>query len=208
MIHWIDVWKPFHHLLSVDAAPDELLERVLAEWPGPNHPWQTFDNELERKRSSTQWNGPATVELAAHMESMAQQVADRLYIGGRIVPSFYGGGYHEIPVGGVLGIHVDFNMHPDSEGLYRRANVLLYMNRHWTTCQGGELILVDDPAYRTSSMMYWPEFNKAVAFPTGQTSWHGHPVPTTRVRRSFAMYLFSTEPPPDHPGEAHSTRFA
>ena len=82
-------------------------------------------------------------------------------------------------------MHVDFNLHP--LGVYRRANLLLYLNRDWKW--GGSLHIGEK---RIS-----PEFNRAVLFETSEDSWHGHPepldCPENETRKSIAIYYYTAK---------------
>jgi Rps23 Pro-64 3,4-dihydroxylase Tpa1-like proline 4-hydroxylase len=49
-----------------------------------------------------------------------------------------------------------------------------------------------------------PEFNRTVIFETSDHSWHGHPVPADRWRKSVAAYFFTDEPPEGYHSD-HST---
>ena len=101
-----------------------------------------------------------------------------------------GGGYHLIPPGGRLAMHADFN-HSPATGRCRRLNVLTYLNRDWDD-EGGWLYLGPN-----RDVEIIPEFGRTVAFATGATSWHGHPNPAKRWRKSVAAYFFTVTHAPD-----------
>jgi Rps23 Pro-64 3,4-dihydroxylase Tpa1-like proline 4-hydroxylase len=112
-----------------------------------------------------------------------------------------GGGYHLIPPGdGRLALHIDFNRSPDT-GLFRRLNFLVFLNEGWDD-PGGRLQLGDDGGGVAREIV--PQFNRTVVFATSDRSWHGHPRPAARWRRSVAAYFFSWQPPADYVGD-HST---
>ena len=113
-------------------------------------------------------------------------------------PSLNGGGFHCIPSGGRLGMHIDFNAHP--LGWRRRVNMLIYLNEDWQDEWGGFLQLgIKSPA------LIKPIGGRAVIFETTEDSYHGHPeplkCPADRNRRSLALYFYTS----DHPKEFHST---
>ena len=103
----------------------------------------------------------------------------------------FGGGMHQIPQGGFLKMHVDFNLHP--KGLYRRANLLLYVNEEWNSEWGGNLQLGE-------LVTVEPLGGRAVLFGTTEDSWHGHPEPLETPdgvsRRSIAVYYYTKTAPP------------
>ena len=123
-------------------------------------------------------------------------------------PLLAGGGIHETNQGGHLDVHVDFNFNEQS-GLYRRLNILVYFNKDWQESYGGYLDLWDADVERCLGR-FAPAFNRAAGFATSAISWHGvTPVrcPPARMRKSFAAYYYTQEPPPGWDGVKHSTVF-
>lgn len=108
-------------------------------------------------------------------------------------PYFHGGGFHEIFDGGKLGIHADFRIH-DTLNLQRRINVLIYLNKDWSTEFGGELELWDASGNQKINS-FAPLYNRCVIFNTDADSYHGHPdplrLPPDRSRRSLALYYYT-----------------
>ena len=104
-------------------------------------------------------------------------------------PYLFGGGLHRVQRGGSLGMHLDFNYH--GVGLYRRLNLLLYLN-DWQDEWGGHLSLAGKKKIA-------PERNTMVIFTTDDKSWHGHPEPLECpegvFRDSIALYYYSTIKP-------------
>jgi Rps23 Pro-64 3,4-dihydroxylase Tpa1-like proline 4-hydroxylase len=105
-------------------------------------------------------------------------------------PYLFGGGLHRIQRGGSLGMHIDFNYH--GVGLYRRLNLLLYLNPEWEPEWGGYLSLA-------GKKLISPEANTMVVFTTDDESWHGHPEPLNCpqdvFRDSIALYYYSAIKP-------------
>lgn len=111
-------------------------------------------------------------------------------------PMLVGGGLHEIHRGGYLDVHVDFNVHPESQ-LHRRLNILFYLNPVWKEGWEGELQLW--PADLSVPLAeIAPIMNRMAIFETSEVSYHGHPkplrVPDGVSRRSMAAYYYSTWP--------------
>lgn len=125
--------------------------------------------------------------------------------------TFRGGGIHHIPRGGKLGIHIDFSRPTWNNSVYRRANVLLYLNKDWEEDWGGHLELWNDSVRNGGQCIkkVSPNFNTLVLFGTQKASWHGHPTPLEcppdRARQSFAAYYYSNHPSDDL--QEHSTVF-
>lgn len=114
-------------------------------------------------------------------------------------PHLAGGGLHQILPGGRLSVHADFNMHP-SLRLYRRVNLLLYLNETWSESYGGELELwAGDMSACVQRIA--PLLNRCVIFNTDRRSLHGHPeplrTPSGVTRKSLALYYYSVEGQPD-----------
>jgi Rps23 Pro-64 3,4-dihydroxylase Tpa1-like proline 4-hydroxylase len=194
---------PFPHLVADGLFRSEQLVNVVKEFPDRNAPgWKSFSNSTERKLEGSHprmW-GVATVLLLRQMELQAQGLA-KAFGTPPLTMETTGGGYHLIEPGGYLAMHADFSRSP-ATGRYRWLNMLVYLNHDWQE-EGGQLQLWDDdgPAVTVA-----PEFNRTVVFRTSGSSWHGHPVPNVRPRRSIAAYFYADEPAPGYIGD-HSTRW-
>jgi Rps23 Pro-64 3,4-dihydroxylase Tpa1-like proline 4-hydroxylase len=207
--------RPFPHIVIDELLPEDVLDRVLAEFPEPKQAeWQTFDSANERKLASKDDStmGEATRQLLAELNSAA--FVDFLEwltgIKGLVPdPHFVGGGLHQIEPGGHLKVHADFNRHPGT-GLERRLNVLLYLNRDWQPEYGGAFELWSRDM-STCEARVLPFFNRCVVFTTTDTSFHGHPEPLScpedRTRKSIALYYYSTDRPVGEGGGDHNTLF-
>lgn len=188
---------PFPHAIVDEMWDPDLLRRVRSEFPPEDDPrWSRYsDNEREVKLEGgpDMW-GPATRELLSRMEETGPELSE-VFGTPDLVMRTEGGGYHHIPVGGKLAVHADFNRSED--GLFRRLNMLVYLNEDWTQRDGGELELWDEVGCRRRIL---PVFNRTVIFSTSDSSYHGHPVPLPgpRSRESVAVYFFSQEPTPDY----------
>ena len=119
-------------------------------------------------------------------------------------PTFTGGGYHKIKTGGKLAIHADYNIHPDTK-LYRRINLLVYLNLNWIKEWGGNLELWNKNLTEKTHEIA-PMFNRAVIFNITDNAYHGHPeplnCPDNEARYSMALYYFTK----DRPEEENQTR--
>ncbi len=112
----------------------------------------------------------------------------------KIIPDPYlnGGGLHSSGPGGVLKPHSDFHNY-ERLGLYRRLNVLLYLNPNWTAADGGSLQLWADADAATVARTVVPAFGTCVIFQTDFDSVHGFtdPVKGPRYRNSIALYYYT-----------------
>lgn len=191
---------PFPHLVVDGWWDQQLLRDVLAEFPAEDAPgWRRYANDQERKLEgpAALW-GYHTRELVEAIEARTPEL-EKLFGIENLLMETIGGGYHCIQPGGFLAIHADFNRSPKT-GHYRRLNLLIYLNDDWTD-EGGRLELWSDQGPEISVA---PEFNRTVVFQTSDHSWHGHPKPASRLRRSVAAYFFTKEPPEGYHHE-HST---
>jgi len=190
---------PFPHAVIDAFLEPKVVGAVVAEFPKPLDMEVQFDNRLELKSASAdpqrwgptvrsvleQLNSDETLGWLADVTGIPNLISD---------PTFLGGGLHQISVGGRLGVHADFNRHPQL-GLDRRLNLLVYLNEGWDAAWGGDLELWD--ASVTSSVRtIAPLAGRAVLFDT-QGSFHGHPeplrCPAGVTRKSLALYYY-TEP--------------
>lgn len=187
---------PFPHEVIDWWFDRELLDDILAEFPTFTDPaWRTYRkaNEVKYEGGASMW-GFAACEYFDRLECRIPELSTMFDIP-NLTMELVGGGYHLIPPGGRLAMHADFNRSPDT-GLYRRLNVLTYLNPDWDD-PGGILKLGED-----QSVEIVPEMGRTVIFATSGTSWHGHPEPTQhRWRKSIAAYFFSPQPPKGYEAE-------
>lgn len=103
-----------------------------------------------------------------------------------------GSGVHQGKDGSYVDVHIDVNMNPD-KGLWRRINLLIYLNRFWKPEYGGDLELWDKEM--TNCEVKVPcDFNRAVIFYTDENSPHGYAkinVPEGETRKSFYTYFYT-----------------
>ena len=207
---------PFPHAVFDDFFDPVVLDRVLSEFPGVKGiDWVRYDDprfEVKLASRSEQQIGLFTRYLIYALNSSAfLQFLERLTgIKGLVPdPHLWGGGLHQIPPGGKLAVHADFNNYPHFK-LDRRLNVLVYLNRDWRDEWGGHLELWDREMTRCEHRIA-PLFNRMVCFSTTDTSYHGHPdelrCPPDRTRRSLALYYYSNGRPAEEIGRSHSTLF-
>lgn len=118
-----------------------------------------------------------------------------------------GGGMHQTASSGHLDVHVDFNR--TDTGLFRRLNILLYLNPVWEDPWGGVLELWDRDVKRRHHALS-PILNRCVIFETSEISYHGVTAvrcPPSVSRKSFAAYYYTADPGPSYVGFDHTTRF-
>lgn len=208
--------EPFPHAVIDGLFPDTWLEAVLGEFPGLDDPdWMRFDNADEKKLG----NYRRLFEVGPHTEKLLFAVSSPVMLGflealtgidGLIPDPYFGGGaLHQIPAGGFLKVHADFNWHPKLR-LDRRLNMLVYLNPGWEDGWGGALELWGRDR-RGPARTIMPYFNRTVVFSTTDFSFHGHPHPLTCPagvsRKSVSLYYYSNGRPAAEKSSPHDTIF-
>ena len=103
-----------------------------------------------------------------------------------------GSGVHQGKDGSYVDVHIDVNMNPE-KGLWRRVNLLIYLNRFWKPEFGGDLELWNKEM-TTCEVKVPCDFNRAVIFYTDENSPHGYArinVPEGETRKSFYTYFYT-----------------
>jgi hypothetical protein len=189
---------PFPHLVlddCLDPGLVEVLDFPDADWSG----WQRYRDEYqlgklicsdvsimpERVRALVQeLSAPPFLHFLEELTGIAALIPD---------PYLEGGGLHASGPGATLTPHTDFHVYARL-GLYRRLNVLLYLNPGWEHADGGALELFDPESDFTSSVRsIAPVWGRMVVFRTDDRSPHGFTVPVApgRLRRSVALYYYT-----------------
>lgn len=206
---------PFPHIVEDGLFDPAFLAAVEREFESMERGgWHRSDGTHERKWSLEDAGrlGPFTSALIAQLNGgpFVSALEALTGIEGLVPdPHLRGGGLHEIRQGGLLGVHADFNVHPRLK-LYRRLNLLVYLNRDWDENWGGALELWSRDGQRCVRAIP-PHFNRMVLFDTSNFSYHGHPrplaCPPERTRKSIALYYYSHERPSEADATPHGTIF-
>jgi hypothetical protein len=208
--------KPFKHVVIDGLLDPAFCGRLIEEFPPYDE--KTFRNEHGHPGKAVHQNvrelGPAyrTLDGLGRSPEFLSFVAKVTGISDLLHdPEYMGGGTHENLEEMELDPHVDFTVHKNS-GLYRRINLLLYLNPEWDEAWGGGLELHVNPwlpARENPITTISPAFNRCVLFETSDRSWHGfRPIRLPRnkkglSRRSFAFYLYTREKPGGFPAIPH-----
>jgi Rps23 Pro-64 3,4-dihydroxylase Tpa1-like proline 4-hydroxylase len=207
--------SPFPHVAIDKFLEPDILRRVADEFVAMDRAsWHSTANPLERKLSNEHEAafGPVTrrVFSALNSSEFLTFLEQLTGIEGLIAdPHLRGGGLHEIKRGGLLGVHADFN-HYKRLNIWRRLNLLVYLNTAWEDSWGGQLELWDRDGTACVKQIT-PTFNRAVIFDTSNRSYHGHPhplnCPEEESRKSLALYYYTVDYPYDDDRTPHSTAF-
>jgi hypothetical protein len=195
---------PFPHIVVDGMFKPQVLRDVLAEVPSPLTSRDLFTKDVKHlQENKFAWRdvprlGPNSLRLINYLyaKPFLEYLTAVTGIEGLVPdPYLWGAGFHQILRGGKLAVHADFNIHPQMQ-LYRRLNVLVYLNEDWDTAWKGDLELWTQDMGRCAQTVA-PLFNRMVVFSTTDTSYHGHPdpldCPPDVVRRSLALYYYTFE---------------
>lgn len=195
---------PFPHIVVDGVFRPQVLRDVLAEVPSPLTSGDLFTKDVAHlQENKFAWRdvtrlGPQSLRLINYLyaKPFLEYLTAVTGIEGLVPdPYLWGAGFHQILRGGKLAVHADFNIHPQMN-LYRRLNVLVYLNEGWDPAWRGDLELWTPQMDRCAKSIL-PDFNRMVVFSTTDTSYHGHPdpldCPPGVVRRSLALYYYTFE---------------
>jgi len=209
---------PFRHVVIEDFFENAFTQGLLEGFPRFEDRYAL--NEMgqvggKAVRMDVRDLSPAYAQLDALLQtrefldyvSVVTGIPDLLYDA-----EYIGGGTHENRQGQGLDAHVDFNYHPRTRW-HRRLNLIVYLNHEWEDAWGGLLELHSDPwnPAKNHTVALAPLFNRAVIFETTETSWHGFSaidLPAEKrgiSRKSFAIYLYTRERPPQETAPPHAT---
>jgi hypothetical protein len=142
---------------------------------------------------------PEFLELLGYILDIPNLLAD---------DQLMGGGIHQTGPRGHLDVHIDFNFIQERQ-LHRRLNILIYFNKDWKEEWGGNIELWDKDV-KVCHQSFAPIINRCIVFETSEISYHGVSAvqcPADHVRKSFAAYYYTKEPPIGWNGQSHSTIF-
>jgi hypothetical protein len=190
---------PFPHAVVDGAWDPELLRRCkqqlagFTDWAGEKN---FYGSQRKRFCGDIDRLPPAVVQVIQESGSPRFLSWLEALTGEKCLlpdPYLEGGGAHQIGTGGFLKVHADFNWNKRLQ-LYRRLNILIYLNEDWDEAWGGELELwATDMSRRETAVP--PRLGKMVVFTTDDRSFHGHPeplrCPENVTRDSIALYYYS-----------------
>lgn len=198
--------NPIKHIFLNDLWDESFLDQISQEIINFND-WEReikhYGSELKRYQS--QWdkfppktykilnflNSPLFLETISYITNQKFLIPD---------PYLVGGGIHSTKENGFLKLHADFNWHPQMQ-VYRRINVLIYLNKNWQSKNGGQIELGTKKNNGVFEILHseLPIFNKTLVFITDDHSFHGQPNPVKNTgelaRNSLAVYYYQSKKP-------------
>ncbi len=199
--------SPWPHAVFDDFLPETVAQNILEEFPSPDYPmwldWKVRDPENQPKKqgighaSNLELASPIIHNIIFAFNSFPfLNFLENLTAIEQLLPDPYlnGGGIQQVLNGGKLSVHTDFNR-IESLGLYRRINILLYLNKDWQPEYNGELELWT-PDLDQCAKSISPNFNRLVVFETNKKTFHGHPkplnLPPNVTRKAVTLYYYTS----------------
>jgi Rps23 Pro-64 3,4-dihydroxylase Tpa1-like proline 4-hydroxylase len=212
--------EPFPSICIDNFLTEEFLAEVMAAYPNyeqaknGNREFSGL-NEYKKIQITQPEKFPVPVQNLSALLASAEFIDAMETLTGidNLVwdPAFTGGGMHLTNSSGLLDVHVDFNYEKKLD-LYRRINILIYLNKEWHDEWGGNVELWDKDVKKLGQS-FQPIANRCVIFSTSDFSYHGVTAVTSPEgisRNSFAAYYYSKDAG-DNAGEMyggkHSTIF-
>ena len=213
MLHWIDTEslnakvesqgqafqeaRPFRHLIFNDLVAQDQLPSLIGAFPNTDWDgWHNVSHEHQYLKQACsdssvipeplrtliyELNSGPFLDWLSLVTSIPQILPD---------PHLFGGGLHVTGPGGTLTPHTDFHV-VQGLPLFRRLNLLLYLNPEWSEQNGGMLELWSKDRDLIEKTIL-PTPGTCVLFQTDNDSMHGFTTPVAgRNRQSVAMYYYT-----------------
>ncbi len=209
--------QPFPYFVIDELLEPEAAREIAAAYPSFEHALAlgfAFSKVNERRKvqvtDAARFPDPvrALHEALAGKEMLSalEEITgiERLVADARL----RGGGMHITSASGRLDVHADFNLLEEPR-MFRRMNILVYLNERWDPEWGGALELWNRDVSRCERTVA-PKLGRCVVFETSAISFHGVTevrCPGGAQRQSFAAYYYTKEAPAGWDGKAHSTVF-
>lgn len=200
--------RPFPHVVIEDAIQTP-PEAILSSFPALDSPlWRHLDEAYQPGKMVLSRIERIPAPLAAMLRELMEPAAlgffERVSGIASLLPDPYldGAGLHTSPPGGVMAPHTDTHIN-QRLGIYRRLNVLVYLNPDWTEADGGCLELYDESNVRHPVRTIVPRWGTMVVFCSDSHSVHGFtkPIADTRgPRRALASYYYTAVDGPEFAG--------
>jgi Rps23 Pro-64 3,4-dihydroxylase Tpa1-like proline 4-hydroxylase len=193
--------QPWPHLVLHDLIPPELTRAAYDEEKTRLETLPRTANRWQAKAETAEGFGPAASAIMRFLDR-PEWVRFMETVTGveplQADPTHVWAGLHANGPGSFHLVHRDFPKHPEN-GLWHRANVLVYLNPEWPDAWGGQLELWR-PRGRRSERIIAPSGGTVVVFETHAGTLHGLPepiaCPPNEARLSLNGCYYSELPPP------------
>lgn len=200
--------KPYPYIKIDDFLNDQTRQELVQAFPAQDSAcWDNVDHEHQRFKLSCssvermpialrnaifELNSGPFIEWLEQLSGIKHLQPD---------PFLVGGGLHATLPGGYLTPHVDFHTIGDRP-LFRRLNLLVYLNENWSEQNNGNLEIWDKQADQVVDECA-PTIGNALIFRTDMESMHGFSKPVkNQMRCSIALYYYTVEKPEHFSGDA------
>ena len=204
---------PIRHVIIDDFLDPLAAERAVQDFPSAQDMEIAFAGlaEVKNAEQGIERLDPIFSKIFDELrsEQFLQWLAGVTAFAGLVGdPELHGGGLHQGADGSYLDVHADFNIHPKLH-LYRRLNLLIYLNRTWQPQWQGYLELWSHDMSQCRAYIE-PKFNRCVIMETHDHAYHGYKelrLPAGLTRKSLACYYYSTERNDAQTEREHDTLF-
>jgi Rps23 Pro-64 3,4-dihydroxylase Tpa1-like proline 4-hydroxylase len=188
--------KPIRHLVIDNFLEKEIASSIFANFPSMEEMKTHYKGLNEKKAEHSDFSklhlsfeqlhqalcSPEFISWLQHVTGIKslETIEDRL-----------GYGLHQGASNSFLDIHIDYNLHPIKK-IYRKLNLILFINQQWENDWGGHLELWDADV-KNCIQSIQPIFNRCVIFECSDISYHGYSkinVPEGVTRKSCYQYYF------------------
>ncbi|GGH76690.1 MAG: 2OG-Fe(II) oxygenase [Bacteroidetes bacterium] len=192
-----DNGHPCRHLVLDDFFDSEAADTMFANFPSLeslNVKRKSLNENKSEDYHFERWN-PVFGEVRDTVQSdeFAKFMSQITGIEGlKTTPDSLGSGVHQGGQGSYVDVHIDVNYNPETN-LWRRINLLVYLNKEWKEEYGGHLELWDKEM-KVCEQRVAPSHNRAVIFYTDENSPHGYSkinIPEGESRKSFYTYFYT-----------------
>ncbi|MBL4900980.1 MAG: 2OG-Fe(II) oxygenase [Colwellia sp.] len=201
--------KPFSYDGITDLFSEVALDGILDSFPAVEDEelWDKRDDKGIQVKLRTNWKteldiAPKILEVVQTLQSgrFCRLLSEYTGIDG-LMPDYWfgGGGLNQIMKDGELAIHVD-GTYNDEIKMYRRVNIIVFLNQDWKDEYGGHLEFWDKELTHCVDKVS-PVYNTMAMFNTSDLTPHGHPYPLTcpdnMSRKSLILYYYTSSRPDD-----------
>jgi hypothetical protein len=203
---------PWQHVVLDNFLNVDIANRIVASFPAMGKLKATLARTLEARSYGVDLTDADRaihdvfgVLLSPRFTSFIERVtgisglsADR---------DLVGAGIHQGARGSYLRVHADHNTHPNDPKLFRRVNVMLYLNDVWESDWNGDLELWDRAATSCEKRIE-PIFNRCAILSVDDSAFHGYGplrVPSGVTRKALAAYYYSSVPAKGQASDGHPT---
>lgn len=192
-----DSAQPCKHLVMENFFTEEVANALFENFPpidNLNVKRKSLNEDKSEDYHFERWHPSfSQARKAVSSEEWSKQLERITGIEGlHTTTDALGSGVHQGKNGSYVDVHIDVNMNPKL-GLWRRINLLVYLNKNWQPNYGGELELWNKEMTEMVVQVP-PSFNTAVIFYTDDNSPHGYKtinVPEGESRKSFYTYFYT-----------------